>query len=130
MFKLKMDGNEIKCFYNNNLQGNIKVINDNVSLGIKEYVKSGTGALTLRSAVPETEFSEYNIAKVLIDEAKNKNLIPEKYFSTVSPEMFGYQSYEAVLIEENYANMSKEELLQIIVDTRLQFKALEQQGFI
>lgn len=116
MFDLKLKENTIKCMYNNKLQGSITVDNENVSLGVTEYINIGNRSLTLRSAVPESEFSNYNISKLLLDEAKMNGLISEEYFSSMTPETFGYQSYEALLIEENYADMSREELLQEIVD--------------
>jgi hypothetical protein len=113
-------GIKLECTYNNRLQGNLEMdINKNdLAIGVTDYINIGSGMITLRKAVPETDFSEYNIVKMLCD--KFNSIYPDK---KITPEMFGYKSYETLKLEEiddermiKYKNMSNEELIAEIIN--------------
>jgi len=110
----------LECYYNNILQGNLVYNFETIeaNLGIRKYCDTGTGMITLRTAIPETEFSEYNIAKKLCDEIKNKYNLSNIF----TPETFGYKSYEAMLASEKFENMSKDELIETIINQENQLK--------
>ena len=134
MFKIKTNETKteyiIECLYNNIMQGSVVVSGDSVSLNIKEYIDKGNGVITLRSAVPETEFSEYNITKILLDAIKKRGLVHYEYFYKLTPENFGYKSYESSEIADRFSYMNKDELIKEIVDMTLTLEQLEKQGII
>ena len=126
------DTNCIECYYKDELQGRIVIDLESdvsINLGILEYVGRKTGKLTLRSAIPESKLSDYNIAKCLFDEVKNRGLLDSKYYYKLTPEAFGYKSYRAMIAESEYIHMTKDELIDKIVELTLTLEAAEKAGW-
>lgn len=119
----------LECFFNDILQGNAIIDNDNLSIGLRQYIENGSGAYTLRSAVPESELSEYNIAVKLLNYIKSNVLIPLEQHYQLTPGNFGFKSHTALIIEENYKHMNRDELLNVVADMHLQLEAYAQAGF-
>lgn len=102
----------LELFFNDYLQCNLLIDNEDVSLGVRDYIELGSGVITLRSAVPETQFSEYNTAKILCDYANNLGLTEVP----LAPEQFGYKSYIAMRRDEEFDKLSKDELIERIIE--------------
>jgi len=126
------DTNSIKCYNaNGEFQGKITInSNSEITLGITDYVGKSTGRLTLRSAIPESELSEYNIAKCLLDSVRDRRLVKDEYLSKLVPEEFGYKSYRTMIVEDNYKDMTRDQLIDELVDMKLQIESLEKAGLI
>ena len=102
------DGILVEVFYKDNKQGELLYNDDQVSLGIVQYIQTGRGIITLRSFVPESEFSEYNIALQLCNYINDRGGVDE----IISPEFFGHRSYRAMRKAEKYENMDRNELIE------------------
>jgi hypothetical protein len=109
-----------ECLYGGVMQGTLEYnkSHNTLSMGVRDYILSKSGAMTLRDAVPETELSHYNIANLLIKELQNKF----NKFSNITPNYFGHKSYTQLVLEEQnvegirtYKDMSKDELIDIIL---------------
>ena len=104
------DGTLIEIFFNEHKQGELRHSGDKVSLGTVQYINAGTGLITLRSAAPETEFSEHNIARLLCEYANNEGI--DGMDRALTPEFFGFRSYDAMRKAEKYDNMTKDEIIE------------------
>ncbi len=108
----------IRNYYNNTFQGELTVDTQTYecSVGIKSWVKKTEdgGMLTNRDAVPETEFSYYEIIKKLCNAFNNSYSIDK--IGVVTPEQFGYKSYRVTVKEEEYSDKTRDELIEELLD--------------
>ena len=126
------DTGTIECYSaGGEFQGRVTVDSESdVTLGITDYVGKGSGMIILRETIPESELSEYNVVKCLLDSVKDRGLVKDKYLHRLVPEEFGYKSVDDAKRKELYEDMTKDQLINELVDMKLQIESLKKVGLI
>ena len=101
-------GTLIEIFYADHKQGEIFHDEDRISSGTVQYIQVGSGMITLRRAVPESELSEYNVTLALCNYVNDHGGVDR----ILTPEFFGLRSYDAMRKAEKYDGMTKDEVVE------------------